>query len=67
MRPSTTLDPTATVHEIITLYPATAAVFARFGVDTCCGGNASLVEVAHRDGVDVDALLAAIRTVVEHG
>lgn len=47
MRPSTTLDPTATVHEIITLYPATAAVFARFGVDTCCGGNASLVEVAH--------------------
>lgn len=60
-----TIDPTRTVNEIVTLYPATVAVFNRFGVDSCCGGGVPLGEAARRDGVAVDALLQALRETVE--
>lgn len=59
------LDSTLTIHEILAQYPRTAGIFEQFGIHSCCGGNASLVEAAHRDGADVDALVAAVRAVVE--
>jgi regulator of cell morphogenesis and NO signaling len=59
------LDSTLTIHEILAQYPRTAGIFERFGIHSCCGGNASLVEAAHRDGADVDALVAAVRALVE--
>jgi iron-sulfur cluster repair protein YtfE (RIC family) len=37
-------------------------VFARFGLDTCCGSGVPIIDAAHRDGADLDALLAALRT-----
>jgi len=65
MQTSPALDPNSTIEEIMRQYPATAPVFDRFGIHSCCGGHASLVEGAQRDAVDAKALLAALREVIE--
>lgn len=59
------LDPTMTINEIVVLYPQTISVFNRLGMDTCCGGGVALNEAARRDGLDLDALLGALRDAVE--
>jgi iron-sulfur cluster repair protein YtfE (RIC family) len=42
-------------------HPETKAVFERFGLDTCCGSGVPIIDAAHRDGADLDALLATLR------
>lgn len=54
----------ATVNEITAQYPDTIAVFNDFGVDACCGGDATVREAAERDGVNLDSLRAALGRVV---
>jgi len=61
MLPITAVGSTLPVNEIITRFPATIAVFNRFGIDTCCGGWASVDEAVDRDGVDREALIDALR------
>lgn len=61
------LDCTATVNETMARWPATTAVFNRFGVDTCCGAGASVEESARRDNADAAALCAALREVIQQG
>lgn len=56
------IDPAASVNEVMAQHPRTIAVFNQFGVDTCCGGGAPIRDAAHRDGVDADALLQALRS-----
>ena len=58
------IDQTTTVNEIIKEHPTTVAVFNALGIDACCGGDASLTEAAQRDGVDIDALLAALDALI---
>lgn len=50
-----------TVHEMLTRFPGTAAVFTRFGVDTCCGSSGTVEEAARREGVDAAVLCADLR------
>ena len=57
------IDPTVTVRETMTRLPQTKDVFSRFGVDTCCGSGVPIVDAAHRDGADLEGLLAALRQV----
>ncbi len=66
MQNLTQLDPTMTINEIVARYPATIAVFNRFGMDTCCGGGVSVGQAAYRDGIDVDLVLTALREAVDH-
>jgi iron-sulfur cluster repair protein YtfE (RIC family) len=54
------LDPTLTVNEMMTRHPETVEVFNRFGLDTCCGGGAPIIEAARRDGADPAAVLEAL-------
>jgi iron-sulfur cluster repair protein YtfE (RIC family) len=61
------IGPETTVNEAIRRFPATVDVFNRFGIHSCCGGYAPIAEAAERDGADGDALLAALREVVEDG
>ena len=61
MHTETTIDPTASVNDVISRYPATIPVFNKFGLDTCCGGGAPIAEAAGRDGADLGALLAELR------
>ena len=59
------LDCTRTVAEVLHSHPATAAVFTRFGLDTCCGGVLTVEEAAHRHGLDSVALCAALRAAID--
>jgi iron-sulfur cluster repair protein YtfE (RIC family) len=55
------LDCTLTVRHVIERYPATRAVFDRFGLDACCGGGASVEQAARLHDVDSAALCTALR------
>jgi regulator of cell morphogenesis and NO signaling len=59
------IDPAATVNEILGQHPATVSAFNTFGIDACCGGNASIDEAARRDGADLDALIAALDAIID--
>jgi len=65
MENTSQIDIISTVNELVMRYPATIAVFNRFGIDSCCGGGVPIADAARRDGADVDALLAALREAVE--
>lgn len=52
------LDCSLSVTETIARYPATGAVFTSYGIDTCCGGGAS-VEQAARDAAVEPAKLCS--------
>lgn len=47
---------TLTVNEAIQRYPATIAIFNRYGMDTCCGGARQIGEAADAAGVDRSVL-----------
>lgn len=53
-----------TVNETIRCCPATARVFNDSGVDSCCGGGATLDAAARDAGVEAGVLLEAIHRVV---
>ena len=61
------IDPAVTVRETMARLPQTKDVFSRFGVDTWCGSGIPILDAAHRDGADLDALLAALREVATSG
>ncbi len=53
-----------TVNGTIRRFPASVAVFNRFGIDACCGGAAPVRDAALRDGADPDALVEALAAAV---
>jgi iron-sulfur cluster repair protein YtfE (RIC family) len=61
------IDPAVTVRETMARLPQTKDVFSRFGVDTCCGSGIPILDAAHRDGADLEGLLAALRDVAASG
>ena len=61
MHNETTIDPTASVNDVISRYPATIPVFNKFGLDTCCGGGAPIADAARRDGAYLGSLLEELR------
>lgn len=54
------LDCYWTVGQVIERYPATRAVFNRYGIDLCCGSRVSVREAAHRDGIEGETLCAEL-------
>ncbi len=53
-----------TVNDTIARFPDAIAVLNTFGVDTCCGGGLSIAQAAQANGLDLDALLRAVREAV---
>ena len=49
-----------TVNETLRHLPEAAAVFNRFGIDTCCGGGLTLEQAARSAGVSTETLLAEL-------
>ena len=49
-----------TVNEALAAAPATAEIFNRLGVDTCCGGTLTLTEAARAAGIAPGDLRAAV-------
>ncbi len=60
-----TIDTAATVNEILVQHPAAVSAFNSFGIDACCGGDASLEVAARRDGADLRALIAALDEIID--
>jgi iron-sulfur cluster repair protein YtfE (RIC family) len=56
-----TITATMTLNEISLSVPRALEVFARHGLDSCCGGAKQLALVCERHGLDLDALLAELR------
>ncbi len=61
---SHSIDASWTVNEVIRTFPETVTVFNAFGVDSCCGGDASLEEAALDAGAARSELISALRTAV---
>jgi regulator of cell morphogenesis and NO signaling len=57
-----TIAPEMTVAAIATGAPATIRVFQQHRIDFCCGGKIPLAQACEAHGVDVDAILAELRT-----
>ncbi len=55
------------VNATLRQYPETTAIFNQFGIDSCCGGAASINDSALRDGADPQALLDALNVVIRQG
>ncbi|MEX1256203.1 MAG: iron-sulfur cluster repair di-iron protein [Gemmatimonadota bacterium] len=47
----------ARVGQLAAEYPATTRVFARYGIDYCCGGGRPLGEVCKKKGLDLDQVI----------
>lgn len=54
----------STVNDVLLRYPATVAAFNKFGIDACCGGEASIADAAQRDGADLEQLMTALGAAV---
>jgi iron-sulfur cluster repair protein YtfE (RIC family) len=64
--PSDSIEASWTVNEVIRIFPDTVTVFNAFGVDSCCGGAASLEEAALDAGADRSELISALRAAVDN-
>lgn len=58
--PAIQLDCSLSVNDTMDRYPATAAVFNAYGIDTCCGGGISVEQAAHDASVDPRRLCAEL-------
>ena len=56
------IDPESKVGQVAAEHPLATRVFARHGIDFCCGGGKPLSEVCAGLGLDTVALLAEIRS-----
>ena len=54
------IQPSWSVNETLLRHPETIPVFNAFGVEACCGGEASLADAAADAGVALDELLLAL-------
>jgi len=54
------ITPQSRVGEIAARHPLATRVFARHGIDFCCGGGVALADVCQKRGLDSGALLAEI-------
>lgn len=62
-----TVDLNWTVNDTIRRHPVTARVFQAFGVDSCCGGGATLDAAARDAGVEPASLLGALLLTIADG
>lgn len=65
MRQQTTLPITPTINDLVHDHPELIEVFARFGLDTCCGGARTIDDAARAHGLDPLAIHAAVRAALE--
>ncbi|MDF1501376.1 hypothetical protein [Roseisolibacter sp. H3M3-2] len=61
------IDPTLSVNETLRRWPSSVAPLNALGVDTCCGGAATLAAAAADVGVPLPELLAAVAAAAAGG
>jgi len=60
------IDGSSTVNDVLLRHPETVKVFNAFGIDSCCGGAATLREAARNSGLLPETLVFALESVVRH-
>ena len=63
---SITIDPEWTINDLLACAPESAHVLNAFGVDTCCGGGATIAAAAAEAGITAAELTGAITAAVRH-
>jgi regulator of cell morphogenesis and NO signaling len=58
---------TTPVGAIATTLPGATAVFQKFKLDFCCGGDVTLADAAHERGLDVEVVEAALASLDPSG
>ena len=61
------IDPRLSVNDVLRRWPAAIAPLNALGIDTCCGGAASLEAAAADAGVPLAELLAAVARAASDG
>jgi iron-sulfur cluster repair protein YtfE (RIC family) len=59
--PITEIAPSSTVNDVVREFPGTLEVFRQLGVDTCCGGGATLEQAARNLQVLPDTLIQTLQ------
>jgi iron-sulfur cluster repair protein YtfE (RIC family) len=59
------LDCRLSVNDVIARHPATTATFNAHGIDTCCGGAASVEDAARAAGLDPVKLCGELLEAIE--
>jgi iron-sulfur cluster repair protein YtfE (RIC family) len=59
-----TITPNMKVGDIVRIWPETMQVFARYGLDLCCGGVHPLEYAAHRHGFSLEKVLEELKAAV---
>src|SRR5262245_55439607 len=57
------LSPDMPIRDVIAAWPGTRAVFARHGLDACCGGAHPVAAAARSHKLDLPALMAELQAV----
>jgi iron-sulfur cluster repair protein YtfE (RIC family) len=55
------MSPETTVNAMIARHPRTIVVFNEYGIDSCCGGDATIADAARELGMAPEVLLRALR------
>ena len=55
------IETSTPVGQIAAEYPLATRVFARHGIDFCCGGGKPIGDVCHARGLDTERILEEIR------
>ncbi|MGK2962218.1 MAG: DUF542 domain-containing protein [Gemmatimonadaceae bacterium] len=63
----TTITGAWSVNDTIRRHPESIAVFNQVGIDSCCGGAASLADSAREVGIELDDLLNMLNAAIETG
>jgi iron-sulfur cluster repair protein YtfE (RIC family) len=61
------INPKATINSITHEYPDTIVIFSDYGIDSCCGGEKALDEVARRHGLPLNDIVTRLESVAAAG
>jgi regulator of cell morphogenesis and NO signaling len=64
MNVTSEVTPSSRVGEIATRHPLATRVFARHGIDFCCGGGVALADACAKRGLDTEAVLGEIEKTI---
>jgi len=59
---ATALQPTLTVNDVLARIPEASRLLLDRGIDTCCGGGATLAQACQDAGTELSALMSDLAT-----
>lgn len=63
---ATALQPTLTVNELLARIPEASGLLLDLGIDTCCGGGATLAEACQDSGAELSVLMSDLAALARH-